>query len=150
MIYGVHTIIYSRDADADRAFFRDVLEYEHVDAHGGWLIFALPPAELAFHPAGSESHEIYLMVDDVDAFIAEMQGRGLACTAPENQGWGILTHLTLPSGARLGVYQPRHASPIALPGAKKTKAKAKAKKKAASKAKKKTAAKARKQKTRKK
>jgi len=112
MIRGAHIIVYSKDADADRNFMRDVLKFPFVDAGHGWLIFALPPAEIAVHPAGeSESHELYLMCDDVNAFIAEMNGAGVACSAVSEQRWGSLTHVTLPGGGTLGVYQPKHASP---------------------------------------
>jgi hypothetical protein len=113
MITGAHAILYSTNPDADRAFFKDVLRFPHVDVGGGWLIFGLPPAEVAVHPtdgAGGK-HELYLMTDDVEGFIADMTKRGLACDAPSPQGWGILTSVTLPGGSKLGVYQPRHASP---------------------------------------
>jgi hypothetical protein len=112
MIRGAHIIVYSKDADADRNFIRDVLKFPFVDVGHGWLIFALPPAEVAVHPAGeSESHELYLMCDDVNAFVAEMNGAGVACGAVSEQRWGSLTHVTLPGGGKLGVYQPKHASP---------------------------------------
>ena len=113
-ITGAHTIVYSKDADADRAFLRDVLEFPHVDVGHGWLIFALPPAEMAVHPADEdERHELYLMVNDVAEFVAAMAARGIVCTAPSDQRWGILTQLTLPGGGKVGVYQPRHARPTA-------------------------------------
>jgi len=112
MIHGAHAILYSTDADADRAFFRDVLEYPFADAGHGWLIFALPPAELAFHPAEKSSHELYLMCDDVKAFVAQMEKKGVPASPPHEERWGILTQITLPSGDKLGVYEPRHASPI--------------------------------------
>lgn len=114
MIQGAHMILYTRDAEADRAFFRDVLEWPHVDAHDGWLIFALPPSEIACHPVmdDGEKHEIYLMCEDVEAFVANMAARGFACTQVEDAGWGRLTSLTMPGGSRLGVYEPQHPSPI--------------------------------------
>jgi hypothetical protein len=113
MIRGAHMIIYSEDAEADRAFFRDVLEYPYVDAGHDWLIFALPPAELAVHPAGSgDRQELYLMCDDVKAFVAQMAERGVACSALHTERWGILTQLTLPGGGTLGAYQPTHPSPL--------------------------------------
>src|SRR5215475_761209 len=113
MIHGAHVIIYSTDPEADRAFFRDVLKYESVDAGHGWLIFALPPAEIAVHPSDkNDVHELYLMCDDVKAFIADMQKKGVACDDVHEERWGALTHLTLPSGGKLGVYQPYHASPL--------------------------------------
>ena len=112
MINGAHVIIYSKDADADRAFLRDVLKLSHVDVGHGWLIFALPPSEVAVHPAeGDEHQELYLMCDSLDAFIAEMKQHGVACSEPQNMGWGVLTQITLPGGGKLGVYQPRHARP---------------------------------------
>lgn len=117
MIHGAHVIIYSTNAEADRAFFRDTLEYDSVDAGGGWLIFALPPAEIAVHPAdGGEKHELYLMCDDVNAFVAEMKSKKIKCSPPSEQGWGTLTSLTLPGGGKLGVYEPHHPSPIAKGG----------------------------------
>jgi catechol 2,3-dioxygenase-like lactoylglutathione lyase family enzyme len=116
MIYGAHIIIYSKDPDADRAFFRDVLRYPFADAGHGWLIFALPPAEVAVHPADeSGKHELFFMCDDVHAFIAEMAGKGLQCTAIDEQRWGSITRLTLPGGGQVGVYQPKHPSPLAPP-----------------------------------
>ena len=135
MIIGAHAIVYSKDSDADRAFFRDVLDFPHVDAGGGWLIFGLPPSEVAVHPAeGNGMHELYLMTDDVEAFVADMQKRGVTCEPLSNQRWGILTSVRLPGGGSLGVYQPLHASPPQVQAKKKaapkTKAKAKAKPKA--------------------
>jgi hypothetical protein len=112
MIIGAHSIIYSANPDADRAFLRDLLTLPSVDVGGGWLIFGLPPAEVAVHPSEKNGvHELYLMCDDVEAFIADMQSKQIACSAIANQGWGLLTHLTLPGGGKLGVYQPRHARP---------------------------------------
>jgi hypothetical protein len=112
MITGAHSIVYSRDPEADRAFLRDVLGLPHVDVGGGWLIFGLPPAELAVHPAEEGGrHELYLMCDDVAAFVAEMATRNVACAPLSEQRWGILTEIALPGGAKLGVYQPRHARP---------------------------------------
>ena len=115
MINGAHAIIYSTNADADRTFFAEVLALPSVDAGGGWLIFGLPPSEVAVHPAdGNGGHELYLMCEDIDAFVTEMAIRGLTCTEVTDQGWGRLTQLTLPGGGTLGVYQPRHARPAAL------------------------------------
>ena len=115
MIFGVHTIIYSNDADADRAFFRDVLGLSSVDAGRGWLIFALPPGEVAVHPAdGEEKHEMYLVCDDVKATIAELTSKGVNCGPIHEERWGSLTMITLPGGGQLGVYQPKH--PMAIPG----------------------------------
>jgi len=115
MIIGGHSIIYSTRPDADRAFLRDVLELPHVDVGGGWLIFGLPPAEVAVHPSSkNDVHEFYLMCDDVDALTAEMKKRNIACSPVQNQGWGLLTQVTLPGGGKLGIYQPRHARPKAI------------------------------------
>lgn len=112
MVIGAHSIIYSKNPDADRTFLRDVLALPNVDVGGGWLIFGLPPAEVAVHPADeNDRHEFYLMCDEVEAFVAEMNGQGIRCGPIQNQGWGLLTQLTLPGGGTLGVYQPRHARP---------------------------------------
>jgi hypothetical protein len=112
MIIGGHSIIYSTNPEADRAFLRDVLKLTSVDVGGGWLIFGLPPAELAVHPSDKNNvHEFYLMCDDIQTFVARMRQNGIACQSVENQGWGLLTRLTLPGGGTLGVYQPRHARP---------------------------------------
>ncbi|WP_329315213.1 VOC family protein [Streptomyces sp. NBC_01262] len=110
MINGAHVIVYSRDAEADRAFFRDVLEYPHVDAGHGWLIFRLPPAEIAVHPTdGPESQELYLMCDDVDATVADLTAKGVEFTQPVTDArWGRLTRFRLPGGGEVGLYEPRH------------------------------------------
>ena len=124
MIIGGHSIIYSKNPEADRAFLRDILRLSNVDVGGGWLIFGLPPAEVAVHPSEkNDVHEFYLMTDDVAAFIAEMKTSGIACGPVRNLGWGVLTEVTLPGGGKLGVYQPRHARPKAMTvkkGAKKS------------------------------
>jgi catechol 2,3-dioxygenase-like lactoylglutathione lyase family enzyme len=114
---GSHSIIYSKNAEADRAFLRDVLKLSNVDAGDGWLIFGLPPSELAVHP-GEENdvHELYLMCDDVEAFIAEMKAHGIECQPVHDAGWGRLTQVALPGGGKLGVYEPRHARPKATKG----------------------------------
>ena len=112
MITGAHSVIYSTDAEADRAFLRDVLGFPHVDAGGGWLIFALPASELAVHPQErNDIHELYLMCDDVEAFVAEMMTRGIVCDPVSSQRWGSVTRVPLPGGGRLGVYEPRHTRP---------------------------------------
>jgi hypothetical protein len=114
VIIGAHAVLFSTNSDADRTFLRDVLGLAHVDAGHGWLIFGLPAAEIAIHPSDrNDVHEIYLMCDDVEALVAEMGAKGITCTPPQSQGWGVLTHLTLPGGGKLGVYQPRHAHPKA-------------------------------------
>jgi catechol 2,3-dioxygenase-like lactoylglutathione lyase family enzyme len=111
VITGAHAIVFSADPDADRAFFRDVLGFEHVDAGGGWLIFALPPAELAVHP-GEARHELYLMSDDVAATVAELRDQGVEIVREvSDQGWGLLTAIRLPGGGELGLYEPRHPVP---------------------------------------
>jgi hypothetical protein len=112
MIIGAHSILYSTDAEADRAFLRDVLAFPSVDVGQGWLIFGLPPAEVAVHP-GEENdvHELYLMCDDVAGFVAGLGKQGVACGPVLNRGWGLLTEVTLPGGGKLGVYEPRHARP---------------------------------------
>src|SRR4030081_2915075 len=112
MLIGAHSIIYSTNADADRAFLRDVLGLPSVDVGEGWLIFGLPPAEVAVHPSRqNDVHEFYLMCDDVEAFIASMQKANITCGRVQNQGWGLLTQVRLPGGGHLGVYQPRHGRP---------------------------------------
>ncbi len=113
MITGVHAIVFGSDADAVRAFFRDVLELESVDAGGGWLIFALPPAELAAHPADEDGrHELYLMCDDIEATVAELSARGVEFTRPvSDEGFGLMTYLRVPGGGELGLYEPRHPTP---------------------------------------
>lgn len=112
MINGAHVIIYSRDADADKAFFRNVLKFKNVDAGHGWLIFALPPSEAAVHPSDeNDMHEFYLMTDDLDAEMAALKKAGVACEEPSVQRWGRLTRLKLPGGGTLGLYQPSHERP---------------------------------------
>ena len=113
MITGAHAVLYSRDAPALRAFLRDVLKLEHVDAGDGWLIFALPPAEVAAHPSEhGAKHELYLMCDDIAATVAELEAKGVELTGPvEDVGWGLLTALKVPGGDELGLYEPRHPSP---------------------------------------
>lgn len=115
MINGAHVIVYSRDAEADRAFLADVLGFPHVDVGHGWLIFKLPPAEVAVHPAGEHVvHELYLMCDDVAAAVAELAGKGVEVEPVTDQGWGLLTTIRLPGGGDLGLYEPRHAKAYEL------------------------------------
>ncbi len=128
MINGAHIVVYSRDPDADRAFLRDVLNFPSVDVGGGWLIFGIPPAEIAVHPAMSGAgesggdaqaqpvmengrHELYLMTPDVEAFAVDMKKMGVPCTPIEDQPWGRLTAISLPGGGEVGVYQPHHDRP---------------------------------------
>jgi catechol 2,3-dioxygenase-like lactoylglutathione lyase family enzyme len=114
VITGVHALVFSKDAEAVRAFFRDVLGLPSVDAGGGWLIFALPPAELAAHPAEqSGAHELYLMCDDIAATVEELKAKGVEFATPvTEQGFGLMTRLKLPGGGELGLYQPRHPTAI--------------------------------------
>jgi len=115
VITGVHAVVFSPQAEQVRAFFRDVLGLSSVDAGGGWLIFALPPAELAVHPAdGNTRHELYLMCDDINATLAELRGKGVDVAKDvTDQGWGLLAAIRLPDGSELPVYQPRHPSALA-------------------------------------
>jgi hypothetical protein len=116
VIRAAHVVLYSKNAVADREFFRDVLKYPFVDAGHDWLIFALPPAEVAVHPSDTDGvQELFLMCDNVEQFIAEMADRGVACSAVQAERWGLITRLTLPGGGTLGVYEPRHPSPLDLP-----------------------------------
>jgi catechol 2,3-dioxygenase-like lactoylglutathione lyase family enzyme len=117
MINAVHAVIYTKEAEAARAFFRDVLGFRGVDAGRGWLIFALPPAEIAMHPAESEAqegrHELYLMCDNIRSTMEELQAKGVEFTKPvSEQPWGLLTAMRIPGGAELHVYEPRHPSPL--------------------------------------
>ena len=113
-IGAVHVTVFTRDAEATRAFFRDVLELDSVDAGGGWLIFALPPAELAAHPAGEGGrHELFLMCDDVDETVAELEAKGVEFARPvSDEGFGRVTAMRLPGGGELGLYEPRHPTAI--------------------------------------
>jgi hypothetical protein len=115
MIVGAHSIIYSKNPEADRAFLKDALRLPHVDVGDGWLIFGLPPSEVAAHPGEEDGvHEFYLMCSDVAAFVRSMKERKVTCGPVLNRGWGLLTQVTLPGGGKLGVYQPRHARPKAM------------------------------------
>lgn len=115
MISGAHVIIYTKDADADRVFFREVLEFPFVDAGHGWLIFALPPAEAAFHPAESNGgHELYLMCDDLAAEMARLQSKGVKCSDVHQERWGSITRIALPGGGAIGLYQPKHPTALGL------------------------------------
>jgi len=115
MISGAHVIIYSQNPEPDRAFFRDVLDFKSVDAGHGWLIFALPLAEAAFHPAEAHrSHELYLMCDDLDAEIASLSKKGVQCSGTHRERWGAITKIRLPGGGQLGLYQPKHPTALGL------------------------------------
>ena len=112
MINGAHSVIYSTDPDADRAFLRDVLELPSVDVGGGWLIFGLPPAEVAVHPSErNDVHEFYLMCDNIEELIEAMRAHDIATSPVHAEPWGSVARLTLPGGGTLGVYEPRHARP---------------------------------------
>lgn len=116
MIHGAHVILYAEDAEKVREFFRTVLELRNVDVGGGWLIFALPPSELAAHPADDEAtngrHELYLMCDDVQETVASLTRKGVEFTQPiQDLPWGKLTRLRIPGGGEIGLYEPKHARP---------------------------------------
>ena len=112
IINGAHFLIYTKKAAADKKFFKEVLKCPSVDVGSGWLIFGLPPAELAFHPSPyNTSTELYLMCKDIEQFVAEMQKHQIQCSRIYSQGWGRVTEITMPSGGKLGVYQPRHKRP---------------------------------------
>jgi predicted enzyme related to lactoylglutathione lyase len=112
MITGIHAIQFTQDADALRAFLRDTLELPSVDAGRGWLIFGLPPAELAAHPGDTPGTELYLMCDDIEATVAQLEAKGVELTKPvSDEGWGLVTAIALPGGGELGLYEPRHPRP---------------------------------------
>ena len=112
MITGAHVIVYSKDPEADRAFFRDVLNFSSVDAGQGWLIFTLPPAEAAFHPGKNDQHEMFFMCDDLKATMAWLQEKKVKCSAVTEERWGTLTSISLPGGGKIGLYQPKHPTAI--------------------------------------
>jgi catechol 2,3-dioxygenase-like lactoylglutathione lyase family enzyme len=125
MIIGTHFLLYSRDAEADREFFRDVLGFRYVDAGHGWMIFAMSPAEAGIHPLEGEPSQghsgqplmaavLYLMCDDLDVFVASLKAKKVECSSVETAPWGITTTVLLPSGGRIGVYQPRHPTALDL------------------------------------
>jgi len=113
MIFGAHVVLYSKDSMADRAFFREVLGFSSVDAGHGWLIFALPPAEVAVHPAEeNDRHELYFMCDDLKAEISALGKKGVRCSEVQEARWGSITKIRLPSGSEVGLYQPKHPSAV--------------------------------------
>ena len=115
MIFGAHVIVYSKDATADRAFLRDILGFPFVDAGHGWLIFALPPAEMAVHPAEEvERHELFLMCDDLKAEIVALGEKGVRVTDVQEARWGSIAKIRLPGGSEVGLYQPKHPTALAL------------------------------------
>jgi catechol 2,3-dioxygenase-like lactoylglutathione lyase family enzyme len=120
MINGAHIVLYSTDPEADRAFFRDILKFPSVDAGHGWLIFALPPAEAAFHGVENvensdaehpDKHELYFMCDDLAATLSDLQRKNVPVSTVNEQRWGSIATFTLPSGAKVGIYQPKHPKP---------------------------------------
>jgi len=115
LINGAHLVIYTKDSEADRAFFRDVLKFTSVDAGDGWLIFALPPAEAAFHDSEkNDQHELFLMCDDIAATVNDLKSKNVKVSDVSEQRWGKLATLALPGGGKIGVYEPKHASPSGL------------------------------------
>jgi catechol 2,3-dioxygenase-like lactoylglutathione lyase family enzyme len=114
MFFGAHVVVYSKNAQADRAFFRDVLGFKSVDAGHGWLIFALPPAEAAFHPSEEDVHELYFMCDDLQAEMASLEKKGVKCSRVEEARWGSTTKMALPGGGNVGLYQPKHPTALDL------------------------------------
>lgn len=115
MINGAHVVIYSTNAEADRSFFRDVLKFPSVDAGHGWLIFAMPPGEAAFHDSKTnEKHELFFMCDDIAATAKELRAKNVEVSDVQEERWGRLADITLPSGGKIGIYEPKHASPLKL------------------------------------
>ena len=115
MINGAHIVIYTKDSEADRAFFRDVLKFPCVDAGHGWLIFAMPPLEAAFHDSEhNDRHELFLMCDDIAATLKDLKSKNVKVSDVSEQRWGMLATFTLPGGGKIGLYQPKHPSPSEL------------------------------------
>jgi catechol 2,3-dioxygenase-like lactoylglutathione lyase family enzyme len=115
MIFGAHVIVYSKDAEADREFFRDVLGFKSVDAGHGWLIFALPPGEAAVHPAEhNDRHELYFMCRDLKAEMAALLAKGIECSKVHQERWGSITKIRLPGGGEIGLYEPKHPTAVEL------------------------------------
>jgi catechol 2,3-dioxygenase-like lactoylglutathione lyase family enzyme len=114
MISGAHVIVYSKNAEADRTFFRDVLGFKCVDAGDGWLIFALPPAEAAFHPSEHNVHELYFICDDLKPEMDSLAKKGVKCSEVQEARWGSITKITLPGGSHVGLYQPKHPTALGL------------------------------------
>jgi catechol 2,3-dioxygenase-like lactoylglutathione lyase family enzyme len=115
MVSGAHMIVYSKDAEADRAFFRDVLGFASVDAGHGWLIFAMPPAEAAFHPSeANDVHELYFMCEDLKAEMAALAEKGVRCSDVQEARWGSITKIQLPGGGKVGLYQAKHPTAIGI------------------------------------
>lgn len=117
MINGAHIVIYSKDSEADRAFFRDVLQFHWVDPGHGWLIFAMPPLEAAFHDTETnDQHELFMMCDDLAATLTDLKSKHVKVSDVNEQRWGKIATLTLPGGGSIGVYEPKHPSPLKVQG----------------------------------
>jgi catechol 2,3-dioxygenase-like lactoylglutathione lyase family enzyme len=114
MISGAHVIVYSKNAEADRTFFRDVLDFKYLDAGHGWLIFALPPGEAAVHPSDESSHELYFVCEDLKAEMASLANKGVKCSEVQEPRWGSISKMRLPGGGEVGLYQPKHPTALAL------------------------------------
>jgi catechol 2,3-dioxygenase-like lactoylglutathione lyase family enzyme len=115
MISGAHVIVYSKDPEADRAFFRDVLGFASVDAGHGWLIFALPPGEAAFHPSDKNGpHELFFLCDNLKSEMAALAKKAITCSEVHEERWGSITRLRLPGGGEIGLYQPKHPTALKL------------------------------------
>jgi hypothetical protein len=115
MICGAHVILYSKNAEADRIFFREILRFQSVDAGHGWLIFALPPGEAAFHPSATNgAHELYFMCEDLDAEMSSLAEKGVRLSKVQEERWGSITRMRLPGGGKIGLYQPKHPTALAL------------------------------------
>jgi catechol 2,3-dioxygenase-like lactoylglutathione lyase family enzyme len=115
MIFGAHFVVYSKNAEADRAFLREVLGLKSVDAGHGWLIFALPPAEAAFHPSEKNgAHELYFMCDSLKAEMASLAQKGVKCSEVQEARWGSITKMRLPGGGKIGLYEPKHPTALSL------------------------------------
>ena len=112
MIFGAHLVLFSEDAEADRSFLANVLSLDSIDAGGGWLIFSLPPGEVAVHPAETPGAELYLMCDDLPAEMKSLVDKGVACSEVEEARWGSITRIRLPGGGQIGLYEPRHPTAI--------------------------------------
>jgi catechol 2,3-dioxygenase-like lactoylglutathione lyase family enzyme len=114
MLFGSHVVVYSKNAEADRAFFSDILGFKSVDAGHGWLIFALPPAEVAFHPSEERGHELYFMCEDLKTEMASLAKKGVKFAEVQEARWGSITKMRLPGGGEVGLYQPKHPTALDL------------------------------------